>query len=414
MPWRYDDLLLDLDRRSERRMHFGLERMHAACARLQHPELAVPTLHIAGTNGKGSTAAFLAALLRDAGYRVGVYTSPHLCDYAERFTLDGVPAAHAALAACAETTVQLTADLSLTYFEFSTLLAFRYFAATRPDVVIVETGLGGRLDATNVVDPVLVLLSPIAIDHAEYLGRDVAAIAAEKCGIMKAGRPVISAVQLPEVSAVVEESARALGCPLQWAEPIAASVPLGLAGAHQRINAGLAWAAAQALRDLGWRRGRVASLAEAHWPGRCEWWSRHPAVLFDGAHNPAGVAALVAYLRRIADGRDVGVCFGALADKPVTEMLDLLAPLATRWIAVTPPSARALAAADVAAQLRRCQAFVTESALAAVPQLVAAAPDLLWVLTGSLTLYAPLRAAFGTGNFAGTSEGGAPLRGTLG
>lgn len=393
MPWGYDELLAELHRRSEVRMQFGLERMQAACARVGHPERTVPVVHIAGTNGKGSTAACLATLLADARYRVGVYTSPHLCDYAERFQLDGVAAPHAALAAWAERTARETADLSLTYFEFTTLLAFRYFADQRPDCLIVETGLGGRLDATNVVDPLLVLLTPIAIDHAEQLGNTLTAIAREKCGIMKPGRPVVSAAQPAEVAAVVTESAAACAAELQWAEPVPATWPLGLAGAHQRLNAGLAWAAAQALERQGWRCGGREALATTRWPGRCEWWSRHPAILFDGAHNADGMAALAAYLRDIAGTREIAICFGALADKPVAEMLACLTPLATRWVVVTPPSARACRAEEVAQRLRTAGQVVTVSALDAVADHIAAAADAVWVVTGSLTLYAPLHAA---------------------
>lgn len=406
-PWTYDDLLAFLDRLGEQRIVPGLERMQEACARLGHPEGACPAIHIAGTNGKGSTGAFLRSIFQTSGARVAHYTSPHLIDFAERMTIDGVPLAHATLAVHGARVRATCVDLPLTYFEFATLIAFAAFAEARPDVAIIEVGMGGRLDATNVITPRVSIITPIGLDHQSYLGDTIAAIAAEKCGIIKPGVPVVSAPQTPEVMAAIRATCVERGAPLTLAEPVGPDVALGLPGAHQRCNAGVALATTHLLStqepsnaheycirmDLTLTDAAMA-LAGAEWPGRCEWLSHDPPILFDGAHNVPGAAALAAYIADVRQGRSVTCVLGVMQDKDAAGIVAALCPVVDRFIAVTPPTSRALPAEELAAIIEKKGTPVESSALASVLTYAHThtrthAP--LLVITGSLSLYAPAR-----------------------
>lgn len=407
-PWTYDDLLALLDRLGEQRIIPGLERMQEACARLGHPEGACPTIHIAGTNGKGSTGAFLRSILQASGARVAHYTSPHLTDFAERITVDGVPLAHAMLAAHGARIHATCADLPLTYFEYATLLAFAAFAEARPDVAIIEVGMGGRLDATNVITPRVSLITPIGLDHQAYLGDTIAAIAREKCGIIKPGVPVVSAPQTPEVMAAIRATCADREATLTLPEPVGPDVALGLPGAHQRINAGVAASTAivwcQVPYDAHLARlvrylapyDVTVGLARANWPGRCEWLSHDPPILFDGAHNVSGAEALATYIADVRQGRSVTCVLGVMQDKDAAGIVAALRPVVDRFIAVTPPTSRALPAEALAAIIE------TEGAAAEVGGSVkmvltharkhANTQTPLVIITGSLALYAPVSA----------------------
>ncbi|TYO95691.1 dihydrofolate synthase/folylpolyglutamate synthase [Geothermobacter ehrlichii] len=295
----------------------GLDNVRRMLGRLGYPDEAFPIVHLAGTNGKGSTAAALAAVTTAAGVRTGLYTSPHLHSFTERIRIDGRPIGEAEVAGLTDELRRKFAGIPATFFEFTTVLALEYFRRRRIELAILETGMGGRLDATNAVCPRLCLITPIGLDHQEHLGSGLTAIAAEKAGIIKPCVPVLTAVQPPEAEEVLKRRAGELGSPLLTAdrdwrmlpEPEGrcrysgrlwelAGLSLPLAGVHQRQNIGLALAAAECLAaDFGIEPVHVRQgLAQLAWPGRLEWFDTRPPVLLDGAHNPAGIDALADYL----------------------------------------------------------------------------------------------------------------------
>jgi dihydrofolate synthase / folylpolyglutamate synthase len=341
-------------------MRFGLERMERALTALGHPERRYPVLHVAGTNGKGSTCAMAAAALAAAGHRVGLYTSPHLARFNERIAVDGVPVDDAALAALIEEVRRACPwheaggeDDRLTYFEFATLLGLLEFAVRGVGVGVVEVGLGGRLDATNAIAaPAVTAVARIGLDHTQLLGDTVVLVAREKAGIFKPGAPaVVHGDQPPGVIEVLRAEAERAGAPFQVAPPAWAGA-VGLRGPHQRANAGLAAAALRALDSRGVPVGEAAiahGIAQATWPGRLE---EVGGVLLDGAHNPQGAAALAAALSALSPGRPVELVFGVLADKDLGGMLDALRPAVRHLHLCTPASPRAWPAAEVQALVR--------------------------------------------------------------
>ncbi len=392
--WTYQILLDHLEQLQEHRMTPGLERMQAACMRLGSPERAIPTVHIAGTNGKGSTVAFLRTLLQQAGYRVGAYTSPHLIEYAERIAINGVPMSGDALATTAQRILDRCADLHLSYFELTTMVALCAFAEQRPDIVLVETGLGGRLDATNVVQPLAIGLTPIALDHMHLLGSTLTAIATEKCGIFKPGAPIVSAPQTDDVTHVVRRCAATIAAPLHIAAPCDPSVLLGLPGDHQRINAGVAVALASALADRGWRVADTAALRLTTWPGRCEWLRREAPLLFDAAHNVAGAEMCARYLASIRQQRRIHCAIGVMEDKAVDGIIAALCPVVDHFTAVTAPSPRALPAAALAEKIRALGGDVeTNTAEDWAHDWIGHDPARIQLVTGSCYLYAPIHRA---------------------
>jgi dihydrofolate synthase/folylpolyglutamate synthase len=336
-------------------IRLGLERMERALDALGRPERGLRALHVAGTNGKGSTCAMAAAALRSAGHEVGLYTSPHLVRFNERIVVSGVEISDAELARGIAAVRRACPwhDAGererLTYFEFATLLALLHFAQARASAVVLEVGLGGRWDATNVVTPVACAVSRISLDHVEILGPTLADIAREKAGILKRGIPAVTlASQPPEVLAALQEEAALRGAPLEVVPP-AYDAPIALRGPHQRENAALAAAALARLDRAGVtappeavRRG----IATAAWPGRLE---EVGGVLLDGAHNPDGARALAAALMELPGGASCEVVLGVLGDKDLAGILDALAPVARELHVVAPPSGRARSAAETAA-----------------------------------------------------------------
>jgi dihydrofolate synthase/folylpolyglutamate synthase len=331
-----------------------LDRMRAALARRGHPEARWPALHVAGTNGKGSTAAMLDAVLGAAGHRTGLYTSPHLVDFTERIRVDGRTIPRATVVDLVAT---LRADLgaagiALTHFEFATLIAFEWFAQVGIDVGVIEVGLGGRLDATNLVRPAATAITSIGIDHVEYLGHDLAAIAGEKAGILKPGVPLALGAVPPEAERVIAERAAAVGAPVaragidgrleEEAGALAFRGPgvrwdglrLGLRGSFQRENATVALLTLATVRErfpcapAAVRDG----LAAVRWPGRLAVVRQRPLVVLDGAHNPDGIATLVRELPGVVGGRPVDLVFAVMADKDWTAMLAPLVPRIRRAI----------------------------------------------------------------------------------
>lgn len=340
---------------------FGLQRMRVLCDALGNPERTCRFIHVAGTNGKGSTCAMIESGLRAAGVWTGLYTSPHLVEPTERIQIAGAPVSHEQFAAAfdevhgvAERLLeQGRIDLHPTYFETVTAMAFVLFRDLKCEIVVLEVGLGGRLDATNVVTPELCVITPIDYDHEQYLGRTIEAIAREKAGILKRGTPAIFARQRPEAECVLINRARELdvrfdrvadhGVERVRVEAHSSSFELDgrtiacpLAGAHQVENAA---AAALALTHL---RIPIEGIARTAWPGRLERIVSDPEIILDGAHNPAGARALAAYIERFYHDRRIWLIYGSMRDKAVEEIEGVLFPLAHCVIATAPRFARAL------------------------------------------------------------------------
>lgn len=386
--WSYADALGYLEALGERRIRPGLERMRAACRILGSPERSVPAVHIAGTNGKGSTAACLTQQLMQGGYRVGLYTSPHLLTPRERIQINRQLISADDFASCLSEVATCCGELLCSYFETFTLASFLYFARNAVDIAIYETGLGGRLDATNVLaNPELVILTSISRDHAQWLGDDLRVIAREKCGIVKPQVPVVSA---PQVSCVRDEIVAVCahaGVPLVQASPSSVKVR-GLAGAHQEINIGVSAQAGALLRSRGWSCVDPGEVAAVSWAGRSEMLG---PILFDGAHNCAAAGALLHQIRE--QELHPGCCGIALCDdKPIEEMLRIFSAISDRLVALETGHSRHLsaealcrraAACDVAMIPQSLDHFVTDALASNQPS----------VATGSLMLYAPLRAA---------------------
>jgi dihydrofolate synthase/folylpolyglutamate synthase len=343
---------------------FGLENISAIVARLGHPERTFKSVHIAGTNGKGSVTAMVDAALRAAGHRSARYTSPHLVDLAERFVVDGQPISHDALiAAVADVRAAidgLRADGSLevqpTFFEVTTAVAFEVFRRARVEVAVLEVGLGGRLDATNVVLPVATAIVSIGFDHQAYLGRTLREIAFEKAGIIKPGVPVVVGELDPEALDSIAAVARDRHATLvETAAGDVAGFRIGLAGAHQRGNAAVALRLLTILDGLGVAVPANAiadGLAHAEWPGRLDR-RRLPdgrEALLDAAHNPAGAAALASYLDG-EGGAQRPLVFAAMRDKDVGGMFAALLPSVSHLVitrATNPRSADPTALAELA------------------------------------------------------------------
>jgi dihydrofolate synthase/folylpolyglutamate synthase len=331
----------------------GLERIVAVLGALGNPERAYRVVHVAGTNGKGSTCAMIEAGLRAANIRTGLFTSPHLIEPTERIQIDGIPVSEAdferAFNVVHEVAEKLDLDCHPTYFETVTAMAFWLFREKKVETAVIEVGLGGRLDSTNVVHPALTVITPIDFDHEAYLGHTIEAIAGEKAGILKPGVPAVFARQRPEASAVLLARAAELHVPVTRAEDFEirdlhidargsrfSGIVVPLAGEHQVDNA---VTAAQALLALGISPDGIK---DARWPGRIEHVSPNPDIILDGAHNPAGARALARYLERFYEGRRIWLVYGAMRDKAIDEVAGVLFPIATELVLTAPDTSRAL------------------------------------------------------------------------
>lgn len=334
----------------------GLENVRALAERLGNPQDRLRFLHIAGTNGKGSVAAFLDSALRAGGYRVGLYTSPHLISFGERIRVDFVPMSASSMAE-GLTEIRLHVEAMTaegqapTYFEVVVVLALWEFARREVDWVVWETGLGGRLDATNIVTPEVSLITRIGLDHTAWLGDTLAKIAAEKAGIIKPGVPVVIAPQRPEAMTVIQAKAQGVSAPFfpvkEDSIRATAAQPLGLRGEHQITNAALAKTALHLLHEHGaielTNDQLDRGLAEAHWPGRLDLIALRPPLLVDGAHNEDAMAVTVQTWKEQFDRLEKPlVVVGFLQDKPVKEMLDQLATVAGEFHFVGVKSGRAM------------------------------------------------------------------------
>lgn len=352
-------------------MSLGLERTHALLAGLGNPQKQLRFVHVAGTNGKGSTCAFLASVLEQAGYRVGLFTSPAVYSFEERIRVNGQPITYDELTSVTEAVKQVAEALEEhpTEFELLTGVAFVHFARSRCDVVVVEVGMGGRLDSTNVIEaPEVAVITPISFDHCAFLGDTLAKIAGEKAGIIKQGAPVVCAPQAPEAETVICQIAHACACPFvqvdlsleQGSEECSSyrdrhDLALGMRGVFQLENAATALDALDVLKQRGWVISEEAireGLRLAHWPGRFEVVSAEPLIIFDGGHNFSGISALAASLQHVYPQHYRIAISGVLADKDYRDMSEVLVDIADEIIAVAPDNARALAAKDYAEALR--------------------------------------------------------------
>lgn len=403
---------------------FGLETIRTVAAALGHPEQGRRFVHVAGTNGKGSTCAMLESGLRESGLRTGLYTSPHLAEPTERIQIDGRPVAAGEFSRAFDT-VHAAAESLLrdgaianhpTYFETVTAMAFWLFARSGAELTVLETGLGGRLDATNIVTPELSVITRIDFDHEALLGSSIEAIAGEKAGILKPGVPAVFAAQRPEASAVLR--ARAAGtqsavfdaadwnvseCALDArgsaftlrkpGEP-ALRLRCPLAGEHQVENA---VTAAVALRRLGIAGETIENgIAKARWPARLELVSADPDIVIDGAHNPSGARALAAYIRRFYGGRRITLVYGAMRDKAIAEVTGVLFPCADRVI-VTAAAQERSARPETIRDLSGRDAILTHSVAEALRIAASDARDDAVFVTGSLFVAAEARALCLTG-----------------
>ena len=395
----------------------GLTRVRELLHRLGDPQDGLQFVHIAGTNGKGSTAAMLASILRAAGYTTGLFTSPYLERFAERMQVNGVPVPDAEFAAVCEALQPCIAamDDPPTEFELVMAAAMLWFRRRGCDVVVLEVGLGGRLDATNVIAaPACAVITNIGLDHTEILGDTLEQIAREKAGILKPGTRAVSYPQVPEVRAVLHEICAQRGIPLTEADAAAivpltdgvdgqtftyrgAEYTLPLLGAHQLRNAAVALETVAALRARGWRIPDAAvhaGLAQVRWPARFELLRRAPWFVLDGGHNPQCAQTVTDNLARYFPGRRITLLVGVLADKDYPDLIAQLDPYVAAYIAATPLSPRALPAEELGAYLQRFGKPVTvcpDPAQAAARALAQAGEDDVICAVGSLYMAGAIR-----------------------
>jgi dihydrofolate synthase / folylpolyglutamate synthase len=370
-----------LDALGPQRIRPGLDRTRALLASLGSPERAFRSVLIAGTNGKGSTAAALSAILRAGGIRAGLYTSPHLVQVTERIRIDGadVPAASLDDALALVAAVAGPGDRGPTYFEALTVAAFELFRRARVEVAVAEVGIGGRLDATNVLSPEVAVVTNVGADHLDVLGPTLADVAREKAGIFRRGRPALvgASGSPPDATAVLRAEAAGVGARLTEVAPDARwDGVFSLAGEHQRANAALAVAAARAMAALG-EETIAHGLSSTRWPGRLQRVVRPGARewILDGAHNPDGARALAAWLDAEGLAGRVDLLFGGMADKDLEGVFAPLAPRVVRVVFASPASPRAAAAGTLAERLGRKDARSAASVAEAVAHLDAAGPS---------------------------------------
>jgi dihydrofolate synthase/folylpolyglutamate synthase len=358
----------------------GLDRITQLMERLGNPQDSLRVVHVAGTNGKGSTCAYISGVLQAAGYRTGLFTSPYIIEFSDRIRIDGCNISPEALMR-ATLEVRAVAEAMSdhpTEFELMTAVAFVAFKQAGCECAVIEVGLGGRLDSTNVLShPEVCVLAPIALDHTHLLGDTVEAIAREKAGIIKPGASVVSARQAEGAKCVIEQAAAALDAPITWVDADALSesrleeavqdghaIPMRvfsyagfsrlatrLLGTYQPQNAALAIEACLALRARGFNVSDEAicqGISSARWPGRFEIVAHEPTFIVDGGHNPQGARVLVESLKSVFPGRKVTFLVGVLADKDYSAMLRQVVPLGSAFVCVQPPNPRALSAQDLA------------------------------------------------------------------
>jgi dihydrofolate synthase/folylpolyglutamate synthase len=437
---------------------FDLAHMRVLLGALGHPEEKLECVLIAGTNGKGSTAATLASILQASGLKTGLYTSPHLLRINERIRVNGSPIADDEFALLHDvvdrTAERLVGEGELpwhpSFFEMLTAMAFEYFSRSRPDVLVLEVGMGGRLDATNVVDPRISLITDIALDHQKYLGNSVSQIAREKVGIIREGGVVVTLPQMPDANDIIGNAILDLGARAVSAGPFVPPVSPGsaefwenakkhltaenaecaektwgtprsryplqvmgqqimvespLLGRHQLRNIALAIAAAEELHNQGFAQVTATTIErgirETHWPGRFQVVPAAggaPEVVLDVAHNPAGAWALRSTLSAAYEDRPITMVFGVMRDKAVSEVAEILFPIAERVVLTQANNPRSATAAEIRQAASRVEVDILEasdvnSALAEAGRI--AGPGGLVVVTGSIYIVGEAMLALG-------------------
>ena len=400
----------------------GLDRTRELLGKLNDPQKELKFIHIAGTNGKGSTAAMLSSILEEAGYRVGLYTSPFINRFNERMQVNHQPIPDEELAALTEY-VRPYADAmadSPTEFELITALAMVWFARQKCDIVVLEVGMGGELDSTNIIDvPEAAVIAAMGLDHVKELGPTMADIARAKAGIIKEGGRVVSYGGNPEADEVIAAVCRARNASLCQPD-FSAIVPgdfslegqtfsykgwrglrIPLVGAYQMNNAAVVLETVEVLRQRGWSVSDEAvrkGLADTRWPARFEVLRRDPVFIVDGGHNPHGIRATAESLRRLFPGRKITFVTGVMADKDVEHILGLIVPLAEQFFTVRPDNPRAMDAGELAARIEAMGAKAT--ACASVQDGVdraiqAEGPHGVACALGSLYMSGEVRSCFG-------------------
>ncbi|MBE6996792.1 MAG: bifunctional folylpolyglutamate synthase/dihydrofolate synthase [Ruminococcaceae bacterium] len=353
----------------------GLDRTRELLKKLGDPQKKLKFIHVAGSNGKGSTCAMLSAIARAAGYRTGLYTSPYIQDFCERMQVDGQNVPGEVLAEITER-VKAIADAMADHpsqFELVTAIALEYFYEAKCDIVVLEVGMGGALDSTNAIDaPEVAVITNIGLEHTEYLGDTLEAIAATKAGIIKPGCHAVCYDGAPEVTEVVKAVCAEKKVPLRCVdfarmEPVAETLAgqtfrwdgkekrVALLGPHQLHNTATVLETVEALRERGWAIPDAAvdaGLAAVQWPARLEVLRQKPLFLLDGGHNPQCAEALAAAIEKLLPGQKVVFLLGVLADKDYPQILDIVAPYAKKFICLTPFSDRALPARKLAEFLK--------------------------------------------------------------
>ncbi len=395
-----------------------LDRVSQALSLFDHPQNRFRVCHVAGTNGKGSTAAMIHSVLSAGRYRVGLYTSPHLADFTERIRIGKRRITRAAVVALVREVAERTrqASLCLTFFEFATVMAFLHFARERVEVAVVEVGLGGRLDATNVVHPDVCVITTIARDHERFLGARIGSIAREKGGIIKPGVPLVCGALPPAAQRVVHRIARSRGVWVyRWGKDFSVTphdgrrfdycgrerswnrLNLSLRGEYQRHNAGVALASLETLHGvLPVHEDAVRSgLRSVAWPGRLEVLSGSPTIILDGAHNDGAVAALIKEMPELLGGRKVRLLFGSMRDKDWSSMLTALCGVSMEVVLTRLPTERGADPSALSAALPRgLPATMVDDPVAAIAGLVADRQrhDDPILVAGSLYLVGAVRA----------------------
>ncbi len=391
----------------------GLENINELCAACGNPQEKLRIVHVAGSNGKGSSIAFLRQMLRQHGLSVGVYSSPHLRHFSERIVINETPISEAEIVALTRKLRPVVEKIPriVTFFDFTTCMALLYFARQAPDIVLLETGLGGRLDATNVArKPLLTMVTNIALEHEEFLGSTLLEVATEKAGILKPGVPLVSGVKQEKLRNFFAEKQREMAAASDFlgrdfrirrhrdgsfsyygSEYRFAGLKLAMSGRYQQDNAALALRTLEYLSHEGLFELDEQMVAEAllkvHWPGRLQQVGNRPDIYLDGAHNPHGIRALEPELRRLAADRRLVLILGVMKDKRIKEMTARLVPLADEVIVTQAPLDRACSPERLAEEVKlHCsKVSVTKSVAAAfaLARSRTVADDLIF-LTGSL------------------------------
>ena len=353
----------------------GLDNITALLAKMGNPQKSFRSVHITGSNGKGSTASFVQGIALAAGMSTALYTSPHLNDFRERVRLDGMLISEKAVIESTNRIKRLYDPVRTTFFEFTTALAFEQIAKFRPNLAVIEVGLGGRLDATNTLEPDVTVITDVSLEHQDYLGSTIADIAWEKAGILKTGKPLVTGASRKQARNVILEKARRFDCPVkEFGLDFRAvrksssafsyhshyrdldTVRLSMAASYQLKNAAVAIAVVEELIKIGYDISDDAireGISATRFPGRFEVLAENPYIIIDGAHTPEGMRLLKSNIRRLFPNRTVRLVLGMLRDKACEDLVSIIAPIATEVACVPPQSDRALDPEELSALVNR-------------------------------------------------------------